>query len=94
MSGRTAETSRGTQTVEGGVTDGFDVFRVVNADGDRQLTRRERDIVDLVVRALPNREIARRLGVSEHTVKVQLGRLFAKLGVKRRLQLAMRVLRR
>lgn len=94
MTGRTAVPSQRTQTVEGGVTDGVDAFHVVNAEGDRQLTRRERDIVDLVVRALPNREIAQRLGISEHTVKVQLGRLFAKLGVRSRLQLAMRVLRR
>jgi DNA-binding NarL/FixJ family response regulator len=59
----------------------------------RSLTPREQAIVELLVRGWTNRQIAQRLALSEHTVKVRMGRLFAKLGVKSRLQLAMRVLR-
>ena len=35
---------------------------------------------------LSNREIADQLGISEHTVKVHLWRLFRRLGVKSRTQ--------
>jgi DNA-binding CsgD family transcriptional regulator len=62
--------------------------------GGRPLTRRERQILDLLLSGRTNREIALRLGTSEHTIKVQLGKLYAKVGVKNRLQLALRVLRR
>ena len=66
---------------------------MVTEIGGRRLTPREQKIVELLVHGWTNRQIAARLNVSEHTVKVQMGRLFAKLGVKSRLQLAMRVLR-
>jgi len=50
--------------------------------------------VRLAVRGETNRGIAASLGVSEHTVKAQLGRLYAKVGVKSRLELALKVLKR
>jgi DNA-binding NarL/FixJ family response regulator len=65
----------------------------IRSAGER-LTPREREIVSLLAEGLTNRTIAARLGLSEHTVKVQVGRVYAKFGVKSRLQLAMRVLRR
>jgi DNA-binding NarL/FixJ family response regulator len=49
-----------------------------------QLTRRERDVLDLLADGLPNREIARALAISEHTVKFHLASLFGKLGVASR----------
>jgi two-component system, NarL family, nitrate/nitrite response regulator NarL len=57
------------------------------------LTRREEQLVAHVAQGLKNKEIAFSLGISEGTVKVYLSRLFAKLGVKDRLDLALYGLR-
>lgn len=51
------------------------------------LTDRERDIVALVGKGLRNEEIARRLGISEKTVRNNLTAVFDKLGVSGRLEL-------
>lgn len=48
------------------------------------LTTREREVLVLVADGLHNREIAVRLGVSEHTVKFHLGAVFGKLGASTR----------
>jgi DNA-binding NarL/FixJ family response regulator len=52
------------------------------------LTDRERDVVRLVGEGLRNEEIARRLGISEKTVRNHLTGAFDKLGVSGRLELA------
>jgi DNA-binding NarL/FixJ family response regulator len=52
-----------------------------------QLTRREIEIVKLAAAGLRNQEIARRLTVSEGTVKVHLHNIYAKLGVDGRMEL-------
>jgi DNA-binding NarL/FixJ family response regulator len=52
------------------------------------LTARERDIVGLVGEGLRNEEIARRLGITEKTVRNHLTGVFDKLGVSGRLELA------
>ena len=46
-----------------------------------RLTRREREVCDLVARGLPNKEIAYELGTSEKTVKTHRGRVMRKLEV-------------
>jgi len=51
-----------------------------------QLNQRELDILELAAGDVPNREIARRLALSENTVKWYWKRIFAKLSVRRRLQ--------
>jgi DNA-binding NarL/FixJ family response regulator len=53
------------------------------------LTRREAQLVSLLAQALKNKEIAATLNVTENTVKAYLSRLFQKLGVKDRLELAL-----
>jgi DNA-binding NarL/FixJ family response regulator len=58
-----------------------------------RLSNREREIVSALVQGQSNREIAESLGVSEQTVKNQLHTLFAKCGVKGRLQLAIHAIR-
>jgi len=52
------------------------------------LTRREHDVVQLVVNGLSNEEIAHKLYLSEATVKKHLGRAMAKWQLKNRVQLA------
>jgi len=46
-----------------------------------RLTRREREVCDLIVRGLLNKQIAFELGASENTVKVHRARVMHKLGV-------------
>ncbi len=48
------------------------------------LTPRELDVLRQVAEGLPNKSIAQRLGISEHTVKFHLNALMAKLGVQSR----------
>ena len=54
----------------------------------RQLSFRERQIVDLVRQAKANKEIAFELHLSEGTVKEYLNRIFRKLEVRSRTELA------
>ena len=53
------------------------------------LSRREREVADLVGGGLSNKEIARRLDITERTVKAHLSAIFMKLGVRDRLHLAL-----
>lgn len=53
------------------------------------LTRREMDIVSLVVQGCPNKEIAKQLGIAEDTVKRHLTNIFDKVGTSTRLELAL-----
>ena len=54
-----------------------------------ELTVREREILSLVVEGLANKQIARRLGISEKTVKGHLTNLFQRIGVADRTQAAL-----
>lgn len=54
------------------------------------LTRRERELIELVRQGLRNRDIAAELGVTEGTVKVYLHAIFDKLQVDNRTELALR----
>ncbi len=53
---------------------------------DNKLSKRQKQLIVMLDRGLSNREIAEELGISEHTVKVHLWRLFRRLGVKSRTQ--------
>ncbi|MER6618016.1 response regulator transcription factor [Streptomyces xantholiticus] len=52
------------------------------------LTRREREVADLVASGLSNKEIAAGLVIAQRTVETHVGRILAKLGLTSRLQLA------
>lgn len=54
----------------------------------RLLSRRETEIVDLVCQGLRNKEVAARLGITEGTVKIHLYRIYERLGVGSRVELA------
>lgn len=58
----------------------------------KQLTPREKQIVDLVSRARLNKEIAYELHLSEGTIKEYLNKVYRKLGLKNRTELAVWVL--
>ena len=58
------------------------------SDPYRGLTARERSIAALAAQGLRNRDIAARLDVNEGTVKVYLHRIYRKLGVGSRTELA------
>ncbi len=86
-----AEIARGLTTVANGelVFSSAIASRVLAwfADGDRrvtpfpQLTEREREVLDLVARGLTNAAIARRLSVSDKTVRNHVSNVFAKMHV-------------
>jgi DNA-binding NarL/FixJ family response regulator len=48
------------------------------------LTPREREVLDLLAEGLANKAIARRLNISEHTVKFHIGAIYDKLDVSSR----------
>jgi DNA-binding NarL/FixJ family response regulator len=64
-------------------------LRVIDAKGTELLSRREQDVVRCVAEGLSNREIAQRLGLTEHTVKNYLFRIFDKLGVSKRVEVVL-----
>jgi two-component system, NarL family, nitrate/nitrite response regulator NarL len=53
----------------------------------RVLTPREDELLRMVVRGLPNKEMSERLGIGEGTVKMHLHHVYQKLKVKNRVQL-------
>jgi ATP/maltotriose-dependent transcriptional regulator MalT len=61
------------------------------AAGTGELTTAERQVVELAVDGLSNKEIARSLVVAVPTVETHLSRAYAKLGVRSRAQLARRL---
>ncbi len=68
----------------------FDIFQrrtappETRAGGLAGLTRREREVLACVAEGVRNRDIARKLSISEKTVKTHLTRIFNKLEVKNR----------
>ena len=64
-------------------------LRVLNSSGDSLLTLREEQVVALVAEGLGNRQIARELNLSEHTIKKYLFRIFEKLGISSRVELVL-----
>jgi two-component system nitrate/nitrite response regulator NarL len=61
--------------------------RAVDARGLSLLSNRELEVVRCLAEGLSNREIAEHLGLSQHTIKNYLFRVFDKLGVSSRVEL-------
>lgn len=64
-------------------------LRVLNSEGLNLLTPREEEVMRLVAEGSGNREIADLLGLSEHTVKNYVFRIFDKLGISNRVELVL-----
>lgn len=64
-------------------------LRMVNSHGFKLLTPREEQVVALVADGLSNRDVARELGLTEHTIKKYLYRIFDKIGVSSRVELVL-----
>jgi len=65
------------------------VLQVLTSSGEKLLTSREEQVVALVADGLSNRNVANELGLSEHTVKKYLFRIFEKLGISNRVELVL-----
>jgi DNA-binding NarL/FixJ family response regulator len=68
---------------EGGITGNL---------ANMKLSKRQKQMIAMLDQGLSNRDIAQRVGISEHTVKVHLWRLFKRLGINSRTQ-ALRIAR-
>lgn len=57
------------------------------ASGTTQLSKREKEVLDLLLENISNKEIAQRLHISERTAKFHVSNLLAKFSVRRRADL-------
>ena len=57
-----------------------------NAAAPTKLSKRQKQLILMLDQGLSNRDIADKLAISEHTVKVHFWRLFRRLGVNSRTQ--------
>ena len=62
---------------------------VSKLDGKAELSRREMEVIQLVIQGYKNKDIAQKLFISEKTVKNHLSAIFNKLGVSDRLELTL-----
>lgn len=61
------------------------------ASSDLGLSQRESEVAQAVMQGMSNKEVARVLGITERTVKAHMAALFAKLGVRDRIQLVIKL---
>jgi DNA-binding NarL/FixJ family response regulator len=64
-------------------------MKFLSVSGNPLLSEREVDVVRCVAEGMTNREIAKQLGLTEHTVKNYLFRIFDKLGVSSRVEVVL-----
>jgi two-component system, NarL family, response regulator LiaR len=69
------------------------ISSTASARPGRDITPREREVLDLIACGYSNKRIALELAISEKTVKAHVGRLLAKLGVADRTQAALLAVR-
>ena len=67
-------------------------LRVIDSKGRYLLAQREDEVADLVAEGMTNQGIAQKLGVAEHTVSNYLFRIYEKLGISSRVELALYVI--
>ena len=64
-------------------------MRLHNSQGMELLSKREAEVVRLVAEGLTNRGVSVQMGLSEHTVRNHIFRIFDKLGVSTRVELVL-----
>ncbi len=77
---------------EGGLTDGVESESDHSGRGTNDLTAREQEVLERVCLGESNKMIARKLGMTEATVKVYVGHLMRKFRASNRTQLLARSL--
>ncbi len=65
---------------------------VTDVAGER-LTQREREVIGLLAAGLSNKDIARQLGISEHTAKFHVNSILQKFGAQKRVEAVVRAAR-
>ncbi len=65
-----------------------------DSDGGRELSKREREVLQLVALGCTNFQIARKMAITENTVKAHLQNIFAKLKVQSRTEAAIHAAQR
>jgi DNA-binding NarL/FixJ family response regulator len=63
--------------------------RLVDRYGTRKPSRRQLRVIELVAQGLKNREIANELGIGDHVVRNYLSKIYDKIGVSNRVELAL-----
>jgi DNA-binding NarL/FixJ family response regulator len=63
--------------------------RLVDRYGTRKPSRRQLRVIELVAQGLKNREIANELGIGDHVVRNYLTKIYDKIGVSNRVELAL-----
>ena len=63
--------------------------RLVDRYGTLLPSRRQLRVIELVTQGLKNKEIAKELRISEHVVRNHLGKIYDKIGVSNRVELAL-----
>ena len=63
--------------------------RLVDRYGTRKPSRRQLRVIELVAQGLKNREIATELGIGDHVVRNYLSKIYDKIGVSNRVELAL-----
>lgn len=61
--------------------------------GSREFTKREREVLEMLVAGRSNREIAAPLGIEERTVKAHVAKLMRKVGVQNRIMLSVHAIK-
>lgn len=65
------------------------LYHVTSIEKKIDLTKKEKEVASLICHGCRNKEIAQRLDISEQTVKSHCNRIYKKVGVSDRLQLAL-----
>ena len=63
--------------------------RLEDRYGTLKLSTRQERVIELVARGLKNREIARKLGIGKNVVRNYLSKIYDKIGVNNRVELAL-----